>query len=369
MRLNPGQLAQHLAKSLLPIYVVSGDEPLLVEESLDLIRAAARRNGYTERDVFDVERGFNWGQVIEACASMSLFASRRIIEVRMPKGPGAARGKAAADEGGDEDDAPSGKGSMDGAKILVELAQRPSEDTLLIAACGPLDYKQRQAQWYLALESAGASVHAEDIAPEAWPGWVEARLRAAGLTADPDAVRALAERTEGNALAAKQDIEKLKLLYPSGSIDADAVRDVVADSARYGAFDLAERMLAGDVAGTARAVAHLRAEGAEPVQILAAVTWTIRQWAQVQTRVDGGADPESACGAAFIPRARIPLFVRALRRTPRAAAVYGWLRQAATIDQLSKSTGGKEQAWEELLTLVLAAAGRRVMRPLAASAS
>ncbi|HKY90938.1 MAG TPA: DNA polymerase III subunit delta, partial [Nevskiaceae bacterium] len=191
----------------------------------------------------------------------------------------------------------------------------------------------------------------------------------AGMKADTDAVRALAERTEGNALAAKQDIEKLKLLYPAGTIDADAVRDVVADSARYGAFDLADRMLSGDVPGAVRAVEHLRAEGAEPVAVMAALTWVIRQWAQVQTRVDGGADPEQACGQAFIARPRVPAFVRAIRRTPRAAAVYGYLRQAATIDQLSKSTGGKEQAWEELLTLVSAAAGRRVMRPMAVSAS
>ena len=108
MKLNIAQLPAHLKKELLPIYVVSGEEPLLVEEALDHIRAAARRNGFTERDVFDVERGFNWGNVIEACASLSLFASRRIVEVRMPKGPGAARGKAASDDEGEEDEAPSG---------------------------------------------------------------------------------------------------------------------------------------------------------------------------------------------------------------------------------------------------------------------
>ncbi|HKY93348.1 MAG TPA: DNA polymerase III subunit delta, partial [Nevskiaceae bacterium] len=263
MKLAPAGLPAHLAKQLLPVYVVSGDEPLLVEEALDAIRACARRNGFTERDVFDVvDRGFDWGRVIEACASLSLFATRRIVEIRMPKGPNVGRGKAAAEDEGDDEDAGAGKGSgsLDGTKTLIELAQRPSQDTLIIAACGPLDYKQRQAQWYAALENAGASVHAEAIKPEAWPDWIQARLLAAGMKADADAVRALAERTEGNALAAKQDIEKLKLLYPDGKVNADAVRDVVADSARYGAFDLAERMLTGDVAGAARAVAHLRAE-------------------------------------------------------------------------------------------------------------
>lgn len=366
MKLSPEQLAHHLSKSLLPVYVVSGDVPLLVEESLDLIRAAARRNGFTERDVFDVERGFQWGPVIEACASMSLFAERRIVEIRMPRGPGAARGKAAADDEGEGDDGEASKGgSMDGAKVLQELVARPSQDTLIVAACGALDYRQRQAAWYMALESAGASVHAAEIASEDWPDWVAARMRAAGLKADTDAVSALAERTEGNALAAQQDIEKLKLLYPTGQIDAGAVRDVVADSARYGAFDLAERMLTRDAAGTARAVTHLRAEGAEPVQIMAALTWTLRQWAQVQSNVEKGMTVDRACGAAFVARPRIPAYEKAVKDM-RSTQIYGWLRQAAVIDELSKSTGGKEQAWEELLTLVLAAAGRRVFRPKAA---
>lgn len=363
MKLRPDQIASHAAKSLLPVYVVAGEEPLLVEESLDAIRLAARKQGFSEREIFDVEKGFDWSRVIEACGSMSLFATRKIVEIRMPKGPNPGRSKS-SEEDDDGEASDSGKSSMDGAKLIVELAARPSTDTLLLVTAGKLDYKQQQAGWYVALENAGASVYCAEIPADAWPGWVEARMRAGGLKPDREAVQELADRTEGNALAAKQDIDKLALLHPNGAISAEIVRNAVADSSRFDAFDLGDRMLLGDAAGAAHTLARLREEGVDVLAILGPLGYLLRQWAQAQAAYARSHDASSACAEARVfPRTRIPAFGKALART-RLTQLYGWLRQASSIDQLAKSTGGKDQAWEELLTLVLAAAGRRVVRPL-----
>ncbi len=332
MKLKPSDLATHLAKQLLPIYVVAGDEPLLIQESLDALRTAARKRGYSEREVLDVEKGFEWHQLTDACNSLSLFASQRIIEVRMAGTPG-----------------------TDGAAVLQQIAERPSPDILLIVVCGALETKQRNAAWFGALETAGASVYAWPIGDQ-FEDWLAGRLRSHGLKVDDDALRLLAERTEGNALAAAQDAAKLALLFPGTPIGVEQVREAVADSARFDAFDLTERMLSGDGPGAVRSLARLREEGVEVPELLGAVIWSLRQWADAQALFAREGDVQRAIDAARIPRPRQAPYQKALRRT-RLPQIYGWLRKAAVIDQLAKSTGGKEQAWEELLTLVMAATG------------
>lgn len=368
MKLRPEQLRAHLAKQLLPVYVVAGEEPLLVEESLDAIRAAARRQGFSEREIFDVERGFDWGRVIESCSSLSLFATRKVIELRMPKGPKPGARAASADADDDDDDgesaSASGKSSLDGAKVIAELVANPAPDNLILVTAGKLDFRQQQSGWFAALENAGASVYCAEIPLEKWNAWVEQRMRAAGLDPDADAVQALAGRTEGNALAAKQDIDKLLLLHPDGRLTGESVRASVADSSRFDAFDLGDRVLGGDATGAAHTLARLREEGLDVLAILGPLSWMLRQWSQAQAAYARSGNAEAACAEARVfPRSRIPLFGQALART-RGTQLFGWMRQAAAIDQLAKSTGGKDQAWEELLTLVLAAAGRRVVRPL-----
>lgn len=365
MRLRPDQLAAHLGKPLLPVYVVAGEEHVLIEESLDALRGAARAQGFSEREIFDVEHGFDWSRVTASCASLSLFAERKIVEIRMPKGPGAGRAKAADDDADGEGEGDRGKSAIDGAKLLVELAGQVPADTLLLVTTGKLDYRQQQAAWYLALENAGASIYAAPITPDQWPGWVQARMRGAGLKPEPEAVTELAERTEGNALAARQDIDKLSLLHPGAAITAAQVREAVVDSSRFDAFELGDRMLGGDATGAAHALGRLREEGQDVLAILGPLAWVLRQWAQAQQSFSRSGDAARACADARIARARIAAFSRALTRT-RVTQIYGWLRQASAIDQLAKSTGGKDQAWEELLTLVLAAAGRRVVRPMGA---
>lgn len=334
MKIAVSQLSTHLSRNLAPVYVISGDEPLLVQEALDAIRAKARREGYDERQVLDADKSFDWSLLYQACASMSLFATRRIVELRLPSG-------APGTEGGD---------------LLKKLAASPSSDTLLLVVCGAMDTRQRSAAWYLALEAAGASFHAWPLGPQELPQWLEQRLRSAGLDPQPEALRLLAERTEGNLLAAAQDVDKLRLLFPGGRIDEDAVRSAVADSSRFDAFDFTDRLLGGDALGVSRSLLRLREEGVEVLEILGALTWNLRQWAQAQAEYAKSGDAQRACDAARVPRARQASLLRALPRT-RLPQIYGWLRRCAQVDQLAKSTGGKEQAWEELLTLALAAAG------------
>lgn len=332
MQLRLAQLPAHLKQPLLPLYVVAGEEPLLIQEALDLLRAAARQQGFSERQVLDADKTFDWSQLTQAAASLSLFASRRLIEVNLPSGaPGDA-----------------------GAKALKALAENPVPDTAIVLVCGALEYRTRQSGWYTALESKGAGLYVPAVASGELPQWIAARLKAAGLSARPEAVELLAHRTEGNLLAAQQDIEKLKLLYPGATLDEDQVRAAVADSARFDAFDLADKVLLGDAAGAVRSLWRLREEGVELPALVGAWAWMLRQWAQAASHYAQTRDATAACVAAKIFGPRQAPYLKALPRVP-PARIHGWLARASSIDLKGKSTGGEPAAWEELLTCVLAA--------------
>jgi len=335
VRLTFNQLATHLNQGLAPLYVVGGEEPLLAQESLDAIRDAARRAGYAERDVLDVDRGFNWQQVADACASMSLFASRRIVQVNLPTGaPG-----------------------TEGSKLLQQLVPQLSRDTLLILHCGPIDWRSRQGGWYQALETAGAALYFEPMKAAEFPGWLAARSKAAGLQIDAEALKLLGERTEGNLLAAAQDIEKLRLLFPAQPIGVEDLSQAVADSARFEAFDLNDRALSGDGAGAVRSLERLREEGFAALELLGALVWSLRQLSKAALAYARTRDAQAACYDAGIQKGRMAPYLKALPRI-RAGEVMDWLRLCAHIDQSVKS-GREAAAWEDLLTLVLAVSGTR----------
>lgn len=344
MQLRAAQLSAHLAKTLAPIYLVAGEEPLIIEEALDAIRAAARRQGYSEREVLSAERGFDWQKLVDSCASLSLFASRRLIEVRMAAGP---------------DDA--------GRKMLLEIAQRPPQDVLLLVICGALDSRAREAAWFKALDAAGASLYVWPVKTAEFTPWLQERLQAAGVQADADAVRLLAERTEGNLLAAAQDVAKLKLLFPDQRITAQALAGAVADSARFEAFDLNERILAGDAQGAVRSLQRLREEGYAPLEILGALVWCLRSLARAAIQLPRLRDPSAALDAAGVRRFQQAQYLKALPRV-RGNEGLAWMARAAQIDQMVK-TGQEATAWEELLTLVLAASGAAPRRSPARSPS
>jgi DNA polymerase-3 subunit delta len=253
LKLRTDQLQGHLGKSLLPVYLVSGDEPLLVMEACDQLRAAARAQGFEERQLFHAEAGFDWNQLRDEADAMSLFASRRLLEVRIPNGK------------------PSDKGDT-----LKALLQRPNPDNLLLVICPRLDSKSQNTAWHKAIDKHGGLVQIWPIERNQYAGWLRHRLQQAGLQADPAAISLLAHQTEGNLLAAVQEIEKLRM---SGAvrITEELLQEALGDSARFDAFGFADACLDGKVQEASRILSHLRAEGVEVLSILGALTHKIRQ--------------------------------------------------------------------------------------------
>ena len=253
MKIRQDQLSQTLAKGLAPAYLISGDDPLLMMEVCDEIRAAARQNGVEERELFHAESGFEWRSLLEEANAMSLFASRRLLEVRIPNGK------------------PSDKGNT--LKLLLE---QPSPDNTLLIICPRLDAAAQKTAWYKAAEKHGVVLPVWPIERNQYPGWLKRRLQIAGLQADPAAVAALAHQTEGNLLAAVQEIEKLRL---SGAerITEELVNEATGDSSRFDSFGLADTCLNGQLGEANRMLAHLRAEGNDAIMILGALTRKIRQ--------------------------------------------------------------------------------------------
>jgi len=337
MRLRAEDLRTHLGKNLLPIYLVTGDEPLQVNEAVDAIRAAARAQGFSEREVLDVESGFDWSSLAAASDSLSLFAERKLIELRLP----------------------SAKPGDAGSKALAAYAAQPPQDNLLLIRCGKLEKQQQSSKWFKALDSAGAILQVWPVEPRQLPRWISQRLQAHGLKPSPEAAQLLAERVEGNMLAAAQEVEKLALLYGEGELDAEAVRAAVADSARYDVFELADAALGGDALRCARVLEGLRGEGEQPVLILWALVREIRTLALIAAEQARGVPLESLLQQYRVWDKRKPLYQSALQRhNLRRWRVL--LRRAARLDRVAK---GAEPGnpWDELLQLGLLIAGVRLV--------
>jgi DNA polymerase III subunit delta len=332
MRLKPEQLSRHLEQGLAPVYLFAGDEPLQLMEAADAVRAAARARGYTEREVFTADRGFDWGLLEAASDSLSLFAERRILEVRLP----------------------TGKPGTQGAKVLEGYAARPAEDTLLMVHAGKLDKGAQNSKWVKTLEQAGVMVQVWPLALAETAGWIARRLRARGLQPDEQAVRLLAERVEGNLLAAAQEVEKLALLRGAGPLDADGVLEAVSDAARYTIYDLADAALSGDTGRAVHVLNGLRGEGVDPVLILWALTREVRQLTDIAEKIDAGAAPAQALAGVWARRQ--PLVRKALSRH-RAG---GWRKLLAGCARTDRVIKGQApgSAWDELLQLTVGMAGR-----------
>lgn len=347
MQLNPAQLDSHLQGELLPVYFLSGDETLLVQEAGDAIRQAARDKGFTERQVLHVERGFDWNTLLDAANSMSLFAERRLIELRMP----------------------TGKPGDPGRKALQSWIERLPEETVLLIITGKLEAASKKTKWFKALEAAGASITIWPLEPERLPGWIAQRLRAGGLQPDVAAVELLAQRVEGNLLAAAQEIEKLQLLHQSGPLSIDDIENAVTDNARFDVYRLVDTALGGEAAQVRRMLDRLQEEGLEPVLVLWVLTRELRGLAGMAMSCASakGGPPDSARVDQVMTQMRVwqkrkPLIKKALLRTgPRRWQAL--LCAAAHADQVIKgqATGN---VWDELLQLCLSLAGHAVASQL-----
>lgn len=332
MPLTPEQLEAGLARRLAPAYLVAGDEPLLIQESSDAVRVAARAAGFGDREVHTAERGFDWAAFEDSLASLSLFSERRLVELRLP----------------------TLKAVEPGAAVLQRVLERPAEDVVLLATAPKLDHR-RLPKWAAAFAAAGEVVDARPLRPQQLPRWVESRMRRAGLAPDRDAVRLLVERCEGNLLAARQEIEKLRLLHGEGPVDAEAVRDAVSDSARYDVFGLADAATAGDLPRALRVLSGLRAEGVEPVIVLWAVAREVRTAAQVRWMTDHGMARPAAMGKAKVWSSRADLVGRAVSRHD-GPSLRRLVRAAARADRVTKGSE-KGDAWQALTDLVAGFAG------------
>jgi len=337
MKLKAEQLATHLQRPLAPIYVLSGDEPLLVQEAADLIRAAARAQNFAERQVLFIDRSFDWNVLTQAAASLSLFAERRLIELRMP----------------------DGKPGDVGSKALQAYAARPADDTVLLVICGKLETAARNSKWHQALEQAGAALQVWPVTASALPAWIGQRMQQKGLRPSRDALTLLAERIEGNLLAAVQEIDKLLLLHGPGAVDADAILEAVADSARFDVFVFMDAALEGNPARVIRVLDGLREEGVEPVLLVWAVARELRQLAAIAEQLERGTALGAALAQHKVWDKRKPLIERAVKRHG-AVAWQHLVRHCAAIDRMVK---GMEpgSVWDELVQLGLAIAGTELL--------
>jgi DNA polymerase-3 subunit delta len=326
VRLSPDQLPGALKRGLNHVYLVSGDEPLNVGECADAIRTTARAAGYADRTVFFIERGFSWDELRHAAQALSLFADRRLFELRMP----------------------SGKPDK-GAQVLLDIAAAPPPDVVTLIVTDKLDRKTSEAPWVRAVEKHGAWIPVWPVSAESLPGWLERRAASLGLTLEAAAARLIVDRVEGNLLAAKQELEILALLADGSVITESLVMRTVGDSARYDVFQLAEAAAAGDAARALRVLTGLRGEGAEPTLILWALVRELRGLWQARERERTGSYGGGGWNQSAKPT---PRALRRVDKMPLAAL----LREAALVDRTIKGIVPGDP-WSSIVSLTMGMAG------------
>jgi DNA polymerase-3 subunit delta len=321
LKLTSDSLANHLRERLLPAYLISGDEPLLSGEAADAVRAAARAAGFSEREVHVAERAADWEEVRGSARNLSLFGARRLFEIRMSARPGTA-----------------------GNAALVELLGAGDRDMLILVITPRLDREAQGADWVRALETHGAWLPVWPVDASRLVAWLRGRARQLGLEASEAALELLAERTEGNLLAAHQELAKLVLLAGGAPVTPEAVLASVADSARFDVFQLSEAVMSGAAARALRVLAGLRAEGTEPTLVLWALTRALHDAWGALTGAGGGAARGWQRQSAALEQAR--------RRAPHMAFT-DLTARAARVDRVIKGrvTGN---AWDELTLLTRA---------------
>ena len=329
MLLKGEQLATHLERELRPLYVLYGDEPLLVLEAADAIRAKAKGSGYSEREVLTVLPQFDWGQLLAAGGNLSLFGDKKLIDLRIP----------------------NGKPGKDGSAALQQWCQHLSPDNLLLITLPELDWREEKAAWFTALVNAGVAIKLNAPPLAELPGWIAGRLRRQQQNADLDSLKFIAERVEGNLLAAHQEIQKLGLLYPAGKLSLEQVRDAVLNVARYDIDGLREALLSGDLGRLTRTLDGLMQEGEAPPLVLWAMSEEIRALAAIRSGLDAGRPVDLLLKEAKVWGPRAVPVKKALQRLS-TAALEAALQHAGKIDRLAKGIG-QGNIWEEFLRLGL----------------
>jgi DNA polymerase-3 subunit delta len=333
MKIRAKQLDAHLRKGLAKLYAVHGAEALLALEAADRIRDAARRSGCTEREIFFAEPGADWSRLGAAAANLSLFASKRLFELRIP----------------------TGKPGVEGARAIEAWCGSLGDDTVALVMLPELDWQQQKSRWFEALDAAGVLVEAQPVSRDELPEWLAERLGRQDQTASVETLEWLADRVEGNLLAAKQEVDKLALLLPRGEITLAAIREAVTDVSRFERDALADAIHGDDPARIARIVESLEAEG-EPLPLL---LWTLAEELRMMMALAAGQRPRR-----FLPPERM----QALARTAKRHDAVSFGREVLRAHRIDRMIKGVEAGdpWDGVLELALGLAGRPVLAEAAA---
>lgn len=326
------QLAADLKAGLAPVYLVSGDEHLVVQECCDLIRRAAREAGHEERELYHADHNFDWNQLHHSGQSLALFSNSKIIEIRL-----------------------TGKLSDKGRKALVEYAQHPPDDTLLLIVAPKFERNVQSAKWFKTLEAASRFVQVWPVSPAQLPRWIQQRAGSLGLQLDKPAVDILASRVEGNLLAASQELEKLRLLTDDGRINAELMAHAAADSARYDVYSLVDKALHGDARAAVKTLNGLKSEGTDVLAVLWALTRELRTLLQISESLQTGKAFSGAARQAGVWDKRQPLVKNALGRLKKPQ-LFLLLRKAGQVDKAAKGMHDSDP-WEGCLEIVLNLSG------------
>lgn len=330
MNVRPDQLQSIIAKKIYPVYMVSGDEPLQQMESLDLIRSFLREQDYSEREVLDVDAQFDWMRLMQEAASMSLFASRRIVELRLP----------------------SAKPGRQGSQALKDYLQRPPDDTVLIINSGKVDSNAKKSAWYKAVEQNGLVVQCWPVAVENLSRWLKQRFRLRDMDADNEVLAYVSQHVEGNLLAADQEIEKLYLLSGPGKITYADVVETVASQSRYSVFELVDVLLSGNTGRVIKIIAGLKAEGVVPVIVNWALARDIRLLSHAARNVSS---VDFILKRQGVWQSRIDLFKSCLSRHSQKT-FQSMLKRCAYVDAVSKGMINAN-VWDEIEVICVSLAG------------
>ncbi len=338
-RIPSTAIGSQLKRKLESLYLVFGQETLLVEESVDAIRVAAREQGIHERIRLTVESGFDWSVLREHSQSMSLFGGSRLIELRMP----------------------TGKPGDKGRDAILDYIESQSPDTVLVIVAGKIDKAGQRTKWFKQVESNGVAIETQAVRPEQLPAWVEQRLQRAQINYDRDVVLPLCRFIEGNLLAAAQEIEKLKLLLGENKLTASDLEKTVADQARYNVYGFVDACLAGNATRSLRMLRGLKGEATEPALVL----WALARDTRTMTRIAGELRSGKAKAAVFkanqIWSSRAGLVDRALQRLslPQWRSV---LQRVALADRVMKGRASGD-IWHQFENIALAICGIKTLAP------
>jgi len=333
MRIYPEKIQAHLKQQLLPIYYVSGDEPLQLQETCDAIRIACREQGCEDREVLYVEKSFDWHELLSSSANMSLFGGRKLIELRMP----------------------SAKPGDAGSKALVQYVEQANSDDILLIISNKMEAASKRSKWFKALDQEGATIQVWPIEANQLGNWINQRLKNVGLNASREGIDMLCERVEGNLLAAAQEIEKLRLTVEGDTVDTETISQAVSDNARYNLFSLVDKALMGNTRDSLKMLHGLRAEGTEAAVVLWALSREIRSLYQCRDQLDQGQPPNSVFQTNRIWDNRKTLVGNALKRL-NLKTLSGLLSLATLTDHCIKGMI-REEPWQKLSDLTLGLSG------------